>query len=76
MRYFFHAEDGRSFHDTEGTELDSEDDARFEAARVLGQLINEDPRIVWHEAALRLTVTDRDARPLFTLDVVKTVAPR
>lgn len=76
MRYFFHTEDGRRFCDEEGTELPTETAARLEAARVLGQLMNEDPATVWHGEPLRLRVTDSDNRPLFTLAVVATIAGR
>jgi hypothetical protein len=73
MRYYFHTEDGRSFHDEEGTELANEHDARIEAARVLGQLVNEDPTGVWHDDAFRIIVTDGEGARLFTLGVVTTV---
>jgi hypothetical protein len=76
MRYYFHAEDGRPFHDEEGTELHDESDAQLEAARVLGELIKEDPMSVWHDAAFRITVTDSDDRRLFALEVVSSVGPR
>lgn len=76
MRYFFHAEDGRRFCDEEGTEFESEGDARLEAARVLGQLINEDPASAWHRQALRIVVTDSDSARLFTLGIVATIASR
>lgn len=74
MRYYFHADNGRRFRDQEGTELLSDSDARVEAARVLGQLINEDPLSVWHEAGLRITVTDQDDRGLFAVGVVATIS--
>ncbi len=74
MRYYFHADNGRRFRDQEGTELLSDSDARVEAARVLGQLINEDPLSVWHETGLRITVTDQDDKGLFAVGVVATIS--
>lgn len=72
MRYYFHAEDGRSFHDEEGTELADDDAARIEATRVLGQLLNEDPMQVWRDAAFSIRVADAGGAPLFALEVVAT----
>ncbi|HEX7947599.1 MAG TPA: hypothetical protein VF495_23245 [Phenylobacterium sp.] len=76
MRYYFHAEDGRCFHDEEGTELADDDAARIEATRVLGQLLNEDPMQIWRDAAFAIRVTDSEGAPLFTLQVVASSGPR
>jgi hypothetical protein len=75
QRYFFHTADGDVFHDLVGTELPNEDAARIEAARLLGQLVNEKPADVWKDDDFRITVTDEADLILFTIDVAAVVAP-
>jgi hypothetical protein len=75
QRYFFHTADGDVFRDLVGTELPSEDAARIEAARVLGQLVHERPADVWRDDDFRITVTDEADLILFTIDVAAVVAP-
>lgn len=74
-RYFFHTEDGRSFHDEDGTSLPDDEAARIEAARVLGQLLNERPAAVWRDEEFRLTVTDDRGVILFVLDIAALLSP-
>ncbi len=74
-RYFFHTADGQVFRDRVGTELANEDAARIEAARLLGQLVNERPADVWRDDDFRITVTDEADLILFTIDVAAVVAP-
>jgi hypothetical protein len=74
-RYFFHADDGRSFHDDDGTMLADDDAARIEAARVLGQLVNERPQDIWHDEPFRMTVTDETGLVVFILDIAAVAAP-
>ena len=74
-RYFFHTQDGRAFHDEEGTPLPNDESARIEAARVMGQLLNEHPSGVWRDEEFRLTVTDEVGVVLFVLDVAALRAP-
>lgn len=68
-RYFFHTDDRRSFHDEDGTPLANDAAARIEAARVLGQLLNEQPADVWNDGQFRITVTDERGVILYSLDV-------
>jgi hypothetical protein len=74
-RYFFHTEDGRPFHDEEGTLLADDAAARVEAARVLGQLMNEQAATVWQDGEFRLTVTDERGVILFVLDIAALLSP-
>jgi hypothetical protein len=74
-RFFFHSEDGVSFHDDEGTLLPDVAAARIEAARVLGQLVNERPGDVWQDDLFRLVVTDDLGAILFVLDLTALDAP-
>ena len=75
QRYFFHTQDGRPFHDEEGTPLPNDEAARIEAARVLGQLLNEHPSGVWHDEEFRLTVTDEQGVTLYVLDIAALRSP-
>ena len=74
-RYFFHTQDGRPFHDEEGTALPDDEAARIEAARVMGQLLNEHPAGVWIDEDFRLTVTDDEGVTLYILDVAALRSP-
>jgi hypothetical protein len=74
-RYFFHTQDGRAFHDTEGTSLPSDEAARIEAARVMGQLLNEHPAGIWRDEEFRMTVTDEQGATLYVLDVAALRSP-
>jgi hypothetical protein len=68
-RYFFHGRDGRTFKDDEGTELPDDASARIEAARVLGQLVNEWPSQAWEDDPFQITVTDETGLTVFVLDL-------
>lgn len=74
-RYFFHSDDGHAFHDDEGTLLPDGAAARIEAARVLGQMVNERPAAVWKDDLLRITVTDEHGLILFSLDLTALKSP-
>lgn len=74
-RYFFHTDGDRGFRDQVGTLLPDDDAARVEAARVLGQLVNEKPTEVWRGDDLRITVTDEAGLILFTIDITAVAAP-
>jgi hypothetical protein len=67
-RYFFHAEDGRVFHDDEGTELPNDAAARIEAVKIAGQLIEEDPALILDTCSMRLTVSNEDTLTVFLID--------
>jgi len=74
-RFYFHTDDGQALRDEDGAELPSVGDARREAARVLGEMLKEQPDAFWADGGLTLTVTDARGLALFTLDVSATVAP-
>ena len=75
QRYFFHTDGRGAFRDQEGTLLPNDESARVEAARVLGQLVNERPAGVWQDDEFRIVVTDETGLILFTLGVAAVVAP-
>ena len=75
QRYFFHSEDGHTFRDEEGTELPNDEAARIEAARVLGQMLNEHPADVWRHDQFRVLVADANGATLYILDLAAIRAP-
>jgi hypothetical protein len=74
-RYYFIAEDGRTYPDRHGTELADTAAARIHAVRALGELLNAAPEAFWAEEALSLTVCDEDRLTLFRLEVLAVVSP-
>lgn len=46
-RYYFHVEDGQSYTDLQGTELDDLQAARREAVRFAGSLLADQPEQFW-----------------------------
>lgn len=65
--YHFHTEDGRRMEDEEGTHLPSDDAARFEAVRVLGELLREKPELFWDHERFTVTVVDEAGRVVTVL---------
>jgi hypothetical protein len=74
-RYFFHTADGRAYHDDDGTELAGDEAAQIEAARMMGQLLNEQPREFWAGGGLQMTVTNASGLILFVVDVEGVTSP-
>ncbi len=74
-RFYFHTENGGSHPDEDGVVFSGLDQARHEAARVLGEMLSAQPDAFWIQGGLRLTVTDDRGRVLFVLDALPTIAP-
>jgi len=74
MRFFFHAEDGESFPDTQGTELSGPEAARVEAVRIAAQLLERDPEEFWRDRALRVVCSDDVGLTLFSIEVLGVLA--
>lgn len=74
-RYFFHTADGTEYHDTDGTELPTHDEAWREAVQLLGALVTEDPSIVSSTHDFAVKVSDADGLLLFVVSVHSTAAP-
>ena len=74
-KYHFHAKDGRTYPDRDGTTLPNDDAARIEAAKVLGDFLREKPDELWADQSFRLTVTDHADLTLFVLEVTVTESP-
>jgi hypothetical protein len=71
-RYFFHTQNGVARTDLEGLELLDVQEARIEAARAIGQLVDHNPGEFWEHGALKMTVTDHAGLVLFTLELSAT----
>jgi hypothetical protein len=68
-RYFFHTDGGAAHTDREGLELPGIRQARIEAARAFGQMVELAPEALWKAGALSMTVTDDAGLVLFILDL-------
>jgi hypothetical protein len=66
-RYFFHVEDGQSYTDLQGTELEDIQAARREAVRFAGSLLADQPEQFWGAGRWSMHVADEDGHTLFTL---------
>ena len=66
-RYFFQFQDGKSDRDVEGTELAGVQEARLEAARLIGACLQDEPGAFWTEAEWQLNVSDERDLTLFTV---------
>ena len=74
-RYFFHVRDGRDMPDLEGTELANIDEARVEAVRFAGSLLNEHGTQFWQGQNWHMKVTDETGLMFFQLDFTATESP-
>jgi hypothetical protein len=74
-RYFFHTQDGVTVPDESGVELADVQEARLEAASLVGQMLRDDRAEFWRSEALSLSVTDPDGLTLFTILVSAVVSP-
>jgi hypothetical protein len=61
--------------DVEGIEMASIGDARSEAARFAGELIRDQPNLIWAGEEIRVEVTDANQLILFTIIVLGVDAP-
>ena len=68
-RYFFHTEDGRIRRDAEALELDGIRDARTEALKTVGQMMELKPDEFWDDGCYRMTVTDDTGLILLIIDL-------
>jgi hypothetical protein len=66
-RYFFHAFDGYSTHDTEGTELPDIYAVQHLAIRTSGEMLRDMGARFWDGTEWKLEVADEQGQVLFTL---------
>ena len=73
-RYFFDVADGVFSPDSEGSELDNLEQARFEAVRLAGALLGDNPAKFWQCEDWFVEVKDDHGLVLFTLAAMATEA--
>ena len=66
-RYFFHAADGEPIPDHHGSDYESDADARNEALRYAGQILNWKPERLLQTNQSRVEVRDDVGAVLFTV---------
>ncbi|MDP8994433.1 MAG: hypothetical protein M3N07_05535 [Pseudomonadota bacterium] len=74
-RFYFNIEDGASLADTEGAELPDVQAARLEAVRLTGQILKDQPELLWERRDFEMHVTNEERLVLFTIQVLATDAP-
>ena len=74
-RFFFNQIDGEYKPDDEGIEFASLEEARTEAVRYAGEVLCDQPGLIWQGEDFRVEVTDADKLLLFTVIVVGVDAP-
>ncbi len=66
-RFFFHTVDGRRDRDTTGTELPDAVAARVAAIRYAGDLLSDQPDMLWDGSDFRVEVTDEQSKLVCTI---------
>ncbi len=66
-RYFFHVLDGRAVIDATGLVLDNDTEARVEALRGAGEMLNDEGMNLWLGNRWSMSVADEDGYVLFNL---------
>lgn len=74
-RYFFNQFNGEFKPDDKGLEFATLDQARIDAVRCAGEILRDDPTLVWTGEEFRIEVTDHKQLVLFTVIVVGIDAP-
>jgi hypothetical protein len=72
-RFFFHIDHGVLVSDEDGMELPSIEEARRQAVRTSGQVVQEFDCRFWERGAWTMHVTSEDHKLLFSLRVASTV---
>lgn len=74
-RYYFHIGETDRGLDPVGVELPDLNDARIEAARMMGEMLKDRAGEFWSERSMKLIVTDESGLILFLLDLSAVEAP-
>ncbi|RYE96466.1 MAG: hypothetical protein EOO77_40910 [Oxalobacteraceae bacterium] len=72
-RYHFHVSDARDGRDTDGTELDGDNEARAMTLRYSGEIIASSTETFWHHDRWSMRVTDASNVTLFELQFAATM---
>lgn len=70
MRYFFNTQNGSYHADTDGMECADVAAARGAATRYVGDILKENPDILWDDNELSVTVTNEAGLILYTVTVL------
>ena len=73
-RFFFHLSTTHDIPDNEGVELDSLDEARCYAVRMIAEVLCTSPERYWETETYRVTAADERGLTLFTVEIVSTDA--
>lgn len=74
-RYHFHTKDGGEHRDEEGTELPNHAAARVAAIRYTGDVMSDQPDVLWDGRDFRVQVTDDAGEHLFTIVTLAVDSP-
>ncbi len=66
-RYFFDTENGHAHRDIEGTDLSGLAAARVHAIRYAGDVMSNEPGVLWDGNEFQVAVTDGGGTLLFTI---------
>lgn len=75
-RYFFHTADGHADVDLTGTDLRDDHAARMEAIRYGGEVLRDEPDVLWNGRDFRVEVTDDAGKLMFTIVMLAVDATR
>ena len=75
MRFFFNLAGAVYDPDNSGVELTGIAEARHESVKFIGEMLRDQPDVVWLDEEVRVEVTNRDRLVLFTVIVVGVDAP-
>ena len=70
MKFLFHCVDGHVDGDRIGQELNSVQDARREAVKIVTDVLRDNPDAIWKSGDFRVEVTDKNKIVLCTVMVV------
>lgn len=73
-RFFFHLSSTFDVPDNEGVELDSLEDARCYAVKMIAEVLCTSPERYWEAETYRVTAADERGLTLFTVEIVSTDA--
>ncbi|UUR07200.1 DUF6894 family protein [Sphingomonas glaciei] len=68
-RYHFHLSSGHETRDEEGTDLDSLQEARCYAVRMIAEVLCTSPERYWDSDCYRITVADDTGLTLFMVEM-------
>jgi hypothetical protein len=75
VRYYFHVGTASVLGPADTVELEDLEQARLEAARRMGALMQSHPEQIWADEDWRMAVTDEKGLILFIIDVVALASP-